>query len=128
MTEARQKVNFFNRYSNASVKNTTHWTTVGRTPGVGRTDDEKVENFRNATFGRISPIVLGFVPISMAIGTNPGTIGEIRPKVACRFFHIFSRRYARKNRHASFGRISPKSGVSIFSYFFATLCDQLTFG
>ena len=28
---------------------------------------------------------------------NPGTIVEIRPKVACRFFRIFSRRYARKN-------------------------------
>ena len=41
-----------------------------------------------ATFWWIRPIVPGFVRILYQIRANPGTIGRIRPKVACRFFKL----------------------------------------
>ena len=38
--------------------------------------------FENATFEQIKPIVLGFLRTGWESGTNPRTIGSIRPKVA----------------------------------------------
>ena len=47
---------------------------------------EKTQNFENATFERIKPIVPGFDPLSLPIRTNPRTIGLIRPKVVFQMF------------------------------------------
>ena len=51
---------------------------------------EKMSNFETATFERIKRIVLGFVPLSHPIRTNPRTIGLIRSKVAFSNFGVFS--------------------------------------
>ena len=48
----------------------------------------KAQNFANATFERIKPIVRGFGPLSFPIRTNPRTIGLIHPKVAFRSFPV----------------------------------------
>ena len=47
------------------------------------------ENFETATFERIKPIVLGFVRIRWESGSNPRTIGLIRPKVAFEIFRDY---------------------------------------
>ena len=50
---------------------------------------KKLWKFEPATFKRIKPIVLGFVRISRESGSNPRTIGLIRPKVAFENFRDF---------------------------------------
>ena len=50
---------------------------------------EKMSNFETATFERIKPIVLGFVRIRWESGSNPRTIGLIRPKVAFEIFRDY---------------------------------------
>ena len=70
----------------------------------------KTPKIENATFERISTIVLGFVRIGWESGTNPRTIRLIRSKVAFQFFFCFFEcRIGRKTpkiENATFERIS----------------------
>ena len=70
-----------------------------------------MRNFETATFERIKPIVLGFVRITWESGSNPRTIGLIRPKVAFENFRDFPNveldEKIRKNETATLERITP---------------------